>query len=185
MLTFRLATTLSLSAIGAVVASGFVVEDDDYWDASSSVVSAPILGMEAGPYLVSCGNCSQEDCDPEEHRFTNFLIGGEAPDRAYDERDHGCEEGWCSAAHPYGQGCASEESDVDTIDEFAAAALWEVTMSNDQAALEALTLDAGTGVFVNVDRGALQVLACDGSVNVSIPLSSGQLDGLRRAIAER
>lgn len=135
-----------------------------------------------GARLVDCGNCSQEDCAPEEHKYSEFIINGEAPDRGFDESNHGCENGWCSFAHPESSLCQSDDSDIEMLDEVAAASLWEVVQVNDRAALAQMVLDAGSGILVNQNRSALQVLACNGGVRVSIPLNSTQLEELTAAV---
>lgn len=112
-----------------------------------------------------CGYCSQFECGDESHSFQNF--NGNGPDRAYGEGTHGCQSGWCGAAHPPCLTYAGLQISPGSLSKV----VWDIALGREPAETGA-ALPVGTSELVvqNSDRDALQVVGCTGEIILNAPL---------------
>lgn len=141
-------------------------------------LDGPLLASAHSP-MVDCGDCWDTECWTEEHMFfagPNSPGGGNS--RAYDERDHECEEGFCSTAHPHISVCSSEELER-TVDFTELSGLWTALTENREMDVARLVDKYPHRVLINHDRGAIQVLSCGGAISMSFPIGSALADSFR------
>lgn len=127
-------------------------------------------------HLSDCGRCAQSGCWSGRHRLSVGAVTN--PDRAYGEGDHGCQNGWCSEAHPESASCTTGGG-TTALSDADKQRIWDSAIGKTPSSLanivEAFGEDA---VAYNSSRNAIQVSGCDGSVIMSIPVSGAQSSAL-------
>jgi hypothetical protein len=136
--------------------------------ATSEGIADPILELPFTGQFQDCGTCEQ-NCTSNHHEF----YPGGGPDRAYNENEHGCADGWCSVAHPSFELCY--EAAPVAFEQLNERVWSAAVVDGDMAELQSIFDEFGENAILNGARRALQVKGCSGRIILSVPVSAEQI----------